>query len=110
MAGAFTIKKGNRAIPITGTLRNGDGTVVNLTSCTVKFVMTPIDVLTPPKVNASATIVSAPAGTVSYTFAAADVDTVGMFDVEWQVTFPSTYVGTFPGDDYDRVVIEAALA
>ena len=62
-----------------------DGTAVNLTGGTVKFQMRAVGSST-LKVDAAATIVSAAAGTVSYPWAAADVDTEGMFLGAWEVS------------------------
>lgn len=62
-----------------------DGVALNLTGATVKFKMREIGSST-LKVDASATIVSAAAGTVSYAPAAADVDTSSLYMGWWEVT------------------------
>jgi hypothetical protein len=75
---------GDRSPSITETI-TVDGVAFNLSSSTVKLKMRALNSST-LKVDAAATIVSAPAGTVRYDWAAADVDTAGLFLVSWEVT------------------------
>lgn len=64
-----------------------DGVAVDLTGSSVAFKMRAVGSTT-LKVNGAATIISAPAGTVRYDWAAADVDGVGgpLFVCWWDVT------------------------
>jgi hypothetical protein len=76
---------GNRNPSISETITTAAGTPVDLSAATVAFKMRALNSAT-LKVNASATIVSAPAGTVRYDWAAIDVDTAGQYLVWWTIT------------------------
>ena len=80
----LTLWKDNRLPIITDTI-TANGSAVNLGSSTVKFKMRQVGSAS-LKIDASATVVSAPAGTVSYAWAAADVDVVGSYLCWWEVT------------------------
>ena len=75
---------GNRNPSVTETITAG-GVAVDLSSSTVRFKMRAVgsDTLA---VDQEAVIVEAAAGAVRYDWAAADVDTAGMFLVWWEVT------------------------
>lgn len=75
---------GDRNPSISETITVG-GVVVDLTPSTVKFKMRLVGSAT-LKVDAAAVIVSAPAGTVRYDWASADVNTAGVYLIWWEVT------------------------
>lgn len=75
---------GNRNPSITETI-TVNGVAFDLSSSTVKAKMRALGSST-LKVDTAATIVSAPAGTVRYDWAAADVDTAGNYLFWWEVT------------------------
>lgn len=99
-------KQNDRLPDYTATLMQGLGTLdespIDLTAASgVKFLMRRTTTGT-VKVNAAATIVVAAAGTVSYAWAAADLDTVGDYYVEWEITY-GTRTLTVPASGYDTV-------
>lgn len=84
---SLTVFKNNRSPSLSDTI-SVDGVPFDLTGSTVRFRMRLIGSAT-LKVDALAVIVSAPAGTVRYDWAAADVDTPGIYLAWWQVTLAS---------------------
>ncbi len=113
---AFHIKQNDTAPALRATLRNGDGTAVDLTSASVDFHMRKssdgvFDVApagTP--VTGGATIVDAPSGVVEYQWAEGDTGEAGEFSAEFQVTHISGEVETFPNDGYLRVIVTGEIA
>lgn len=106
MAVDMTLKQHDRLPSIAATLVDGNDAPVDITGCVVWFVMALSGTV---KVNTIATIVSGPAGTVRYDWAAGDTDTVGTFNAEWEVIFPNGKAQTFPSDGYNTVAIIADL-
>jgi hypothetical protein len=77
------------------------GVAVDLTGASVKFLMRHGALL----VSKTATVVNALAGTVSYASAAGDLDVVGVYRQEWEVTWSPTRVLTFPEGTRNTVVV-----
>ncbi len=105
-------KRGDTANAYQRTLEyavGGNFAPIDLTGATVKFLMKPIGSGTVLKVNTAATIVTAAAGVVKHTWISTDVDTVGVFNIEWEITFGDGTVETIPGDVYEQVEIIADL-
>lgn len=84
---SFVIFKGNRSPSIADTIKV-NGAAFDLAGSTVKLKMRAEGSAT-LKVDASATVVSAPAGTVRYDWANADVNTAADYVAWWEVTLPS---------------------
>lgn len=91
----FFIKRHDTRPPLVKNLTDADGNPVNLTTASgVVFIMSAGGVA---KVNrASTTVTDAPTGKVSYTWVAANTDTSGTYDGEFEVTFSDGGVQTFP--------------
>ncbi|HEX7050014.1 MAG TPA: BppU family phage baseplate upper protein [Longimicrobiales bacterium] len=103
----FWVKRNDVGGTISTTLSDATGPV-DLTGATVAFHLGRAG--QPALVSAAATVTNAAGGVVSYTWAAGDTDTEGDWQAEWEVTFPSGEVRTFPNDGYDTVHIRADLA
>jgi hypothetical protein len=80
----LTLFKGNR-LPLLQDTITVSGTAYDLTGSTVLFSMRIHNSATTKVSGATATIVSAPAGTISYAWASTDVDTVGSYLGWWTV-------------------------
>jgi hypothetical protein len=85
---------------------NLDGTVVNLTGASVKFVMGKGNTLI---TYAAATIVNPSGGSVEYTLTEDDTLLAGAFQAEFEVTFSDGKIKTFPSDGYISVNIKANI-
>ena len=78
-------------------LKNSDGTAYDITGQTaVQFKMKLVGGAI--KIDSAMTVDSEADGQVHYTFAGSNLDTVGTYETEIQVTGPSTKVVTFKGD------------
>lgn len=104
----YTVKSADAGTAIEAVLKQ-NGNLVDLTGATVRFLMAPASDLTDSKVNAAATIDNAAGGAVSYTWAAADLDTPGNYVAEWEVTFADGSISTFPSAVYNTIEILADL-
>ena len=108
----YYLKRGDTARSIQATLLDPNDVAVNLTTATsVKFIMRPKGSrgAASPKVEAAAVIVNASAGIVRYDWQAADVDTVGTFNAEWEVIWPTVKPDTYPSNGYNEVIIQQDL-
>jgi lysophospholipase L1-like esterase len=100
------LKRNDTKDTITYTITNLNGSVVNLTGASVKFVMGKNKTLI---TNAAATIVNATAGEVSYTLTETDTLVSGVFNAEFEVTFSNGKIKTYPSDGYIMVKIQANI-
>lgn len=100
------MKRHDREPSISRRLLQG-GAPIDLTGCTVKFIMKSAtgDV----KVEAAAVIVAATTGDVRYDWTSADTDTAGKFRAEWEIIKPSTKPLTVPSKGYIPIIIEPDL-
>jgi len=106
MPATFTIKQNDQLPEIVASCIGSNGLPVDLTGATsVVFHMTGPSPATSTKVNAAGTIVNYTAGQVKYSWAAADTDTVGTFNAEFEVVFPTSKKMTFPNYENISVVV-----
>lgn len=90
----FFIKRHDTQPPLVKNLLDADGLPVNLATATVVFIMSSGGVR---KVDRRpVTVTDAPAGEVSYQWQAADTDTSGSYDGEFEVTYAVGGAQTFP--------------
>jgi hypothetical protein len=87
-------------------ITHADGTPVNLTGATVRFIMGKGKTLL---TNAVATIVNAASGSVEYTLTEEDTLEAGVFNAEFEVTFSTGKVKTYPNNGYIKVTIQANI-
>jgi hypothetical protein len=100
---AIQLKRNDTKDTISYTMTYADGTPVNLTGATVRFVMGKGKTLI---TSAAATISSATAGKVEYTLKESDTLVAGNFNAEFEVTFSDSKVKTFPSDGYISLRIQ----
>lgn len=104
----FTIKQGDTLPVFAYTIVTDAGVPVNLTGATVNFVLRQLT-SNQASTNAVATVVSAPAGNVSYTFTAADSAVTGTYMGTFNVTFSGGGVQQFPTTGYLEIIVEENL-
>jgi hypothetical protein len=105
----FYIKRNDTSPSMLATLQDADGDAVNITAASVRFHLRPIGSQT-VTVDEAATIVTALDGLVRYDWQAADTDTIGSYQAEFEVTYEDGTVETFPNDGYIRVEIISDIA
>lgn len=101
---AFYIKQNDTAPILLVSLKDGNDAAVDLTGATVTFKMRPV-AQTTVKTDAAAIIHNADGGQVRYEWVAADTNTVGSYEAEFQVTFVDGKIETFPNSDFIRITI-----
>ena len=118
----FQIKVGDNASSIFATLEDAAGTPVDIEAATVKFRMAPISggaaVLEAAATNAQngSGTSDHSVGNVSYAWVPGtagtlgDTDTAGFYLGEWEVTYASGTVETFPNGGYVLIEVTEALA
>ena len=106
----FYIKQNDTRPELDLFLRDDKDRSINITGASVKFSMRNASTNVVKISLAAVTTVSSTAGRVKYSFTAADTDTAGNFDGEFQVTFIGGQVETFPNDGYIKVIVTDDVA
>lgn len=83
-----TFTQDDQGIDFTFAVQNADETVFNLTGATVVFKMA-LPGATVSKISEECTLVVPANGTCKYTVQAGDLDTLGVYDAELQITIGS---------------------
>jgi hypothetical protein len=102
----FYIKKGDRLPEIEAVLKYADGTVINLTGASVKFIFKKSGATT--AVVGNAVIVDEAAGSVKYSWGATDTDTKGAMTAEWEVTIGTNKI-TVPNHKHINILVHEDL-
>lgn len=93
----FNLRKGDRLPLLTATLLDPDGDAVDLTTATGVIFQMRAKHASTLKVSAAASVLSpATAGRVQYAWAAADVDTEGLYEGTFEVTWTGGKTQTVP--------------
>lgn len=103
----ITLKRGDTAVVFKDELAWSDGPQLDLTGCSVRFLMSDNNAKT---VVGTATITNAMLREVEYAVGANDLDTAGMFKQEWEVTFPGSVTLTVPTNSHNTIRILEDLA
>lgn len=104
----FTIKQNDTRPKYVVALKDDFGqpgeAPINLTTATsVKLKLREHDTVGAPKINRTCSITDAANGVVTFTWIAGDLDTVGTYDSEFEITWSDGGIETVPngsGDDY----------
>lgn len=107
---AFEIKQHDSAPSYVVDLADNFGTPsqapIDLTSATtVTFLMRKTGTTGTPKVSAVMTVVSAVDGRVQHDWGTTDTDTVGTYDVEFEIAWGDGTIETVPNDSYNTVIV-----
>lgn len=105
----FYIKRNDTSPAMLASLQDANADAVDLSGGSVRFHMWPISSQV-VKVDANAVIVTAQQGEVRYNWQAADTDTIGSYQAEFEVTYSDGTIETFPNDGYIRVEIIKDIA
>lgn len=101
----FYIKQNDTSPKLEAFLQDDKGRPVNLTGSTVLFHMRLTSDLLAKVSSGSVTLEAATKGHVSYSWSSSDTDTAGIYQSEFQVSFVSGAVETFPNDDYIKIIV-----
>ena len=104
MAVTIEIKRGDTSAKFQDNLTI-NGVPVNLGGgCIARFILRRHG--KPQKVvSALAIIIDPNAGGVEYQPVVDDIDEEGVYDMEWEITFPSGQILTFPNNDFNTIEI-----
>lgn len=106
---SINFKVNDRRPSLRVNLRGVDGTSIDLTGASnVRLAMAPEGTQN-LKVDGVCVIENAPTGQVRYDWLAADVDTVGTFQAEFQVNFTDGTQQTVPSSGYLYITFQSRL-
>jgi len=105
----FYVKAGDLSPAIRTSLVNGSGEIVNLTDATARFHMRELKTKT-TVIDTSAHIVDDRLGLVQYNWKTDETSTPGIYQAEFEISYPDGSTETFPSDGYIDVEIKGKVA
>jgi hypothetical protein len=105
----FYIKQNDTKPAIAATLIDSDGSIPSLTGATVSFKMRKVGEAS-ATVDSSASVTSADNAEVTYAWIASDTATVGSYEGEFEVTYSTGGIQTFPNNGYIEIEIVDDIA
>jgi hypothetical protein len=109
MPADYTTKQGDSGPALTDTLTYDDGTAVDLTGATVKFIARALSSATPLALTGATIVTNPTGGGLQYSPTVADNATAGQYMGNWFVVFPGGAQMTFPTVGYISWSIEENL-
>lgn len=99
----FQIKQHDTSPQLEAVLSDASGTAINLGFASVRFHMRRTGAAV--VIDAAATVVTAAAGLVRYSWTAGDTDTAGSYQAEFEVTYGDGSIETFPNSSNIKIDI-----
>lgn len=106
---AFYVKAGDISPALRTNLLDGFGDRVNLTNATARFHMRELKTKT-TVLDALATVADDRLGVVQYNWKPGETSTPGIYQAEFEITYPDGSQETFPSDGYIDVEIKGKVA
>lgn len=106
MALQFFLKRGDRSPSIRFTL----SPTVDLTGATARFLMRDRATGAAVVTASASVVIPATAGIVQYDWQSADVAASGVYDAEFEITYSTGKIETFPNYGYIAVIISGDIA
>ena len=106
MTTAFPIKRNDTSPSIAMRLRNGDGTIPDLTGASVVFNMRSATTKASVVDRGAMVVHDLADGVVRYDWIAADTAAAGLYQAEAEVTFADGGITTYPNHDWQPVKID----
>jgi len=103
----FVIKRGDLEPPITATIKDATGAVVNLTGATSPvLILKPIAGGSAQRLSTGTTLLDATNGRIRHAWQSGETTTAGSYFAEWEVSWPTSRPQTFPTEGTFMVVVE----
>lgn len=101
------VKQNDTKPDIQATIKDDDDVVIDLTGASIKFFMNSNSGTN--KVDGTGALVDATNGIVKYVWVTGDLDTIGTYTAEFQITFSDASILTAPSKTYLTIVVVAEL-